>query len=153
MQKITLTIAATSMLAATSLTGCVPGHNIPGATITGAAAGGLLGGALFHGKGAWMGIIAGTLIGGAVGNQIGRYMDRQDALNMHSAVVNTPIGEQATWRNRKTHVTYTVKPIKNYHSRGRYCREYQTTALIAGKKQQVYGRACRMPDGTWKSVK
>lgn len=32
----------------------------------------------------------------------------------------------------------------------RYCREYQTTAQVDGTEQPAYGRACRMPDGSWK---
>lgn len=30
------------------------------------------------------------------------------------------------------------------------CREYTATARIAGRDQQIYGRACRQPDGAWK---
>lgn len=33
--------------------------------------------------------------------------------------------------------------------RGRYCREYQTTASIGGRQERLYGRACLMPDGSW----
>jgi hypothetical protein len=29
------------------------------------------------------------------------------------------------------------------------CREYQTTATIDGKPQQLHGTACLRPDGTW----
>jgi surface antigen len=32
---------------------------------------------------------------------------------------------------------------------GRYCREYQSQAVIAGQWQQIYGTACRNPDGSW----
>ena len=153
MKKLTTAAVAATAIASMTLTACVPGNNVPGATITGAAAGGLLGAALFHGSGAWVGILAGTLIGGAIGNQVGRYMDRQDALNMQSAVINTPVGKQATWTNRRTKVAYTVRPVRNYHNNhGRYCREYQTTAIIGGKPRHMYGHACRMPDGQWKAA-
>jgi hypothetical protein len=30
------------------------------------------------------------------------------------------------------------------------CHEYQTTALIDGKPQPVFGRACLQPDGSWR---
>lgn len=33
---------------------------------------------------------------------------------------------------------------------GRYCREYQTTATIGGKRERLYGTACMMPDGSWR---
>ena len=32
------------------------------------------------------------------------------------------------------------------------CREYSTTETIAGAQQQVFGTACRQPDGTWRIV-
>lgn len=36
---------------------------------------------------------------------------------------------------------------------GRYCREYQSQAMINGRWQQVYGTACRNPDGSWALVR
>ncbi len=40
---------------------------------------------------------------------------------------------------------------------GRYstgpCREYHTKARIGGRLQQIYGRACRQPDGSWKFLR
>lgn len=33
-----------------------------------------------------------------------------------------------------------------------YCREYQSTANIAGKTQKTYGAACRQPDGSWRII-
>ncbi|MDF1793160.1 MAG: hypothetical protein P1U88_14685 [Thalassobaculaceae bacterium] len=35
---------------------------------------------------------------------------------------------------------------------GRYCREYQSTAVIGGQRQQIYGTACRNPDGSWAPI-
>lgn len=34
-----------------------------------------------------------------------------------------------------------------------YCREYQTTAKIEGKRQPLYGTVCLQPDGAWKFSK
>ncbi len=33
-----------------------------------------------------------------------------------------------------------------------YCREYQSTSVIDGAPQTMYGTACRQPDGTWRIV-
>ncbi len=129
------------------------GNNTGGATVAGAAAGGLLGAAAFHGQGAWLGVLGGALIGGIVGNQIGQHMDRQDRMNMQSAIVTTPVGQQSSWTNSKSNTTYTVRPVKDYRSHGKYCREYQTKVNINGRLKNAYGRACRMPDGSWKIVK
>lgn len=35
---------------------------------------------------------------------------------------------------------------------GRQCREYQSTAMVAGRPQAVYGTACLDPDGSWRIV-
>lgn len=152
MKKTIVTVISSAVLSAGLLSGCTEGHNTTGATLAGTAAGGLLGAALFHGEGAWIGVLGGALVGTIVGNQIGQYMDKQDEINMKRAIVNTPVGQEATWTNPKNDVTYTVKPVKNYHKDGDYCREYQTTVTIAGKPQEAYGKACRNPDGTWKVV-
>lgn len=132
------------------LTGCAPGHNAPGATVAGAAAGGLLGAAAFSGPNAWIGILGGALVGGIVGNQIGQYMDRQDAARAQAVYVSE--SGRGQWTNNQTGYTYTIKPVKTYHKKERYCREYQTTATIGGRSRNVYGTACRMPDGSWKVV-
>lgn len=36
-----------------------------------------------------------------------------------------------------------------YDSSQRYCREYQTQAMVGGRLQEVYGQACLQPDGAW----
>ncbi len=33
-----------------------------------------------------------------------------------------------------------------------YCREYQSTTVIDGAPQALYGTACLQPDGTWRIV-
>ena len=73
-----------------------------------------------------------------------------DKLKMNQALENNQPGQPAYWQNQKTGTDYTVVPTKNVTVDGnQYCREYRSTANIAGKKQQVYGTACRQPDGTW----
>lgn len=44
-------------------------------------------------------------------------------------------------------------PTRDFRdAEGRYCREYQRTATIDGREQQIYGTACLMPDGAWRIV-
>ena len=138
MNKI-VTIGATAVLA-TGLVGCTPGNNIPGATIAGTAAGGLLGAAFFHGSGAWIGILGSALVGGVIGNFVGKKMDANDRARMAQAVTTTPVGSQAQWTNRHD-VTYTVTPVRNYHRRGRYCREYRTKVQIGNHTRNAKCRA------------
>jgi surface antigen len=33
-----------------------------------------------------------------------------------------------------------------------YCREFQQQAAIGGEIREVYGTACRQPDGSWQVV-
>ncbi len=152
MKKVAISLL-TLTLTAGALTGCTEGNNTGGSALVGAAAGGLIGSQFFHGGGAVAGVIGATLLGGFLGYKVGQYMDRQDQANMRSAIATTPVGDQATWTNPKTNVTYQVKPVRNYNSDGRYCREYQTKVQINGKWQSAYGKACRQPDGSWKIVK
>jgi surface antigen len=148
MKKIAICVLASAITF--GIAGCQPGNNVPGSTAVGAIAGGMLGSALFHGSGQWAGILGGAVLGGIVGNQIGQSMDRRDRMNMQSAIVNTPVGQEASWTNSKTHRSYVVRPVKSFRKKGRYCREFQTRIKVAGKWQQGYGRACRQPDGSWK---
>ena len=144
-------------LCGAALTGCSPGNNESGATIFGAAAGGLVANKLFgKGDGKVLATMAGAALGGYIGNQYGKYMDRQDRANMQRAITTTPVGQQATWTNQNTQsgpVTYNVRPVRNFHSAGRYCREYQTAITVGGRVKKAYGKACRQPDGQWKIVK
>lgn len=41
----------------------------------------------------------------------------------------------------------TTSPVP---SKGLYCREFTMPVVIDGQSRQAYGRACQMPDGTWR---
>jgi surface antigen len=46
-----------------------------------------------------------------------------------------------------------VVPLEGYEAReGRICRHHRTTATIEGRQQEIYGTACRQPDGSWQRV-
>ncbi len=151
MKKIILMTALASVLAV-NLAGCTPGNNTPGSTAVGAATGGLLAAALTGGgRGSGAAIIAGALVGGTVGYMVGRQMDEQDRINMQNAIVNTPDGQEASWTNDRTSVTYVVEPVETYHYEGRYCRRYKTRVRMDGRWRSAYGRACRTHHG-WKIV-
>jgi len=133
---------------------CSNMSNQDAGTITGAVAGGVLGSTIGQGSGQILAIAAGTLAGAYIGGAVGKNMDDNDRMRMTRALDNNNVGQPAYWRNAKTGNQYKVVPVKNVKVRGNpYCREYRTTANIAGKEQQVYGTACRQPDGSWKMVK
>lgn len=148
MKKITaaMLVALTSI----SLVACDNMSNQDVGTVSGAVIGGLVGSRFGGGSGQLVAIGAGTLAGAYIGGQIGRSMDAQDRARMNSAFENNVVGQPAYWQNPNTGASYDVVPTQNVTVNGNpYCREYSSTAIIAGKKQQVYGTACRMPDGTW----
>lgn len=119
--------------------------------LTGGVLGGVVGSGVGHGKPA--AIIAGTVIGALVGGAIGSSMDAQDRHQAHHALEHNPTREPYAWRNPDTGNRYTVTPTRTYESRaGTTCREYQTDAVVDGRRDRVYGTACRQPDGTWQAV-
>jgi surface antigen len=151
MNKIYTVLA--SVICSISLVGCNSMTNQDVGTVSGAVAGGLLGSTIGKGGGQLVAIGAGTLLGAYLGGSIGKSMDQQDHMRMNSALESNNVGQPAYWQNANTGASYKVTPVKNVSVGGnKYCREYRTTANIAGKVQQMYGTACRQPDGSWKAV-
>ncbi len=146
-------ISMLSIVTACSVVGCSPGNNTPGATLLGSGAGALLGSRFGRGGGRVAATMVGAVVGAYAGNRVGQQMDAQDRSNMQQAIVNTPVGQEASWTNEQTHSTYRVRPIRSYHHKKGYCREYQTTVTVNGEVQKAYGTACRQPDGSWHIVK
>lgn len=141
------------LICSMSLIGCQNMSNQDVGTLTGGVAGGLLGSTVGGGSGRILAIAAGTLAGAYIGGSVGKNMDDNDRARMNAALEANEIGQPAYWRNQNTGTAYEVVPTRNVTHRGnRYCREYRTVANIGGKKEQVYGKACRQPDGSWKAV-
>lgn len=141
-------------LCSLSLIGCQNMSNQDVGVITGGVAGGLIGSTVGGGSGKILAIAAGTIAGAVIGGSIGKNMDANDRMRMNRALDNNPVGQPTYWQNANSGAAYRVVPTRNVTVRGnKYCREYRTVADIAGKKQQIYGTACRQPDGTWKAVK
>ena len=143
---------------AIGIAGCQNMSKQTGGVLAGGTAGALLGSRFGSGSGQVLATAAGAVLGGLIGGTIGNSMDKADAAQMQNSLNSAPTGQASTWRNPDTGNVYTVKPTRTYQKKSsrthkkQYCREYQTTATIAGKKQQTYGTACRQPDGSWKMV-
>jgi surface antigen len=120
-------------------------------TVTGAVAGGLLGSQFGNGAGKLVAVGAGTLAGALIGGAIGKNMDQTDQLKAQQAFEHTATGNASSWQNPDTGGHYTVKPTKTFIHKGRPCREYTMAAEIGGKKEKIYGKACRQADGSWKT--
>ncbi len=120
---------------------------------TGGVIGGLLGSQFGGGAGKVAAAAGGAFVGAVLGGQIGKYMDKQDALEMQRALETAPTGKAVSWQNPDNGNRYRVTPTRTYYANDHQpCREYTTRAMIGGKSEQVYGKACRQADGTWQIV-
>ena len=126
-----------------------------GGTLLGAGLGGLLGSQFGSGTGQLVATGIGVAAGGLLGNQIGQSLDRADQAYIYQASERAqvaPVGETITWSNPQSGNYGSVTPTREgvHQSTGAYCREYQQEVVVAGRRQQGYGQACRQPDGSWK---
>ena len=118
--------------------------------VIGGVLGGVLGSQVGKGHGRTAAIIVGSLVGAAIGGAVGRSMDDTDRLRTAHALESVRTGVPSTWRNPDSGNEYTVTPTQTRDSATQPCREYVIDALIGGKKETVYGTACRQADGSWK---
>ena len=119
----------------------------------GGATGGLIGSNIGKGKGRAVATVGGVLVGLFVGGKIGRNMDQLDQACAGQALERVPDGQTVVWQGQNQD-GYWVTPKRTYQaSNGDYCREYTSDAVIAGRRQQTYGTACRQPDGSWQIIK
>lgn len=120
-------------------------------SVLGGAGGGLLGAQIGDGKGQLAAVAGGALLGFLIGGSVGRTMDEVDQNCVGQALEHADDGQKITWKNPESGAQYKIVPTKTVQrSDGRYCREYNTTAVIGGRTQEVHGTACRQPDGAWK---
>ncbi|HEX9488666.1 MAG TPA: glycine zipper domain-containing protein [Stellaceae bacterium] len=120
----------------------------------GGATGGLIGSNIGKGQGRTVATVGGVLVGLFVGGRIGRNMDQLDQACAGQVLEHVPDRQTVAWQGQNEGDGYWVTPTRSYDAgNGRYCREYTSDAVVAGRKQQTYGTACRQPDGTWEIVK
>ncbi|KTD62034.1 RT0821/Lpp0805 family surface protein [Legionella spiritensis] len=148
MKKIVLTSLSLSLL----LGGCAQVNNEGIGTVTGGVVGGLIGSQFGGGSGKVAAAAGGALLGAYLGGNIGRTMDRVDRMQVQKALETAPTGKAVVWQNPDSGNKYTVRPTRTYYSNNQPCREYTTRALIGGKSQEIYGKACRQADGSWRVV-
>ena len=153
------TVAALAVVAL-ALGGCANtgmGNKEMVGTAGGAAIGGLLGSMVGGGAGKLVGTGLGVALGGFIGNQIGRGLDQSDKLeadrSAQVAVMQAPVGQPINWNNSQNgNYGNTVVTREGRTPDGGYCREYRQTVNVGGRAQQMYGTACRQPDGTWRQM-
>jgi len=156
-------------IAALVLSGCsqYAGEKETAGTLFGAATGAILGAAIgsktkchgYHCRSKTSGnaIVIGALAGGILGNAVGRSMDERDRRaylrTYNDALEYNRSGQPSYWHNPDSGNYGSVVPSQAYERRpGEYCREYQQTITVGGRREEGYGTACRRPDGSWEIV-
>lgn len=147
MKKIIFTLAFLLGLSA-----CMPPSHEDVGTLSGGVIGGLIGSQFGGNSGKVMAAAGGALVGAYLGGQIGKTMDKVDRMELQRALETAPTGRSIAWSNPDSGNRYTVQPTRTYYQSGEPCREYVTRALIGGRSQQIYGKACRQGDGSWRVV-
>ena len=102
------------------------------------------------------GPLSAVLLDGAMSNHFGAGIsddDRAEAMKAEQRAFVAPIGQQVTWNNASNGHKGTIIALRDgYVANGSYCREFLQTIQIEGPSQQSYGKACQLPDGSWKVV-
>jgi len=100
-----------------------------------------------------IGALAGTMIGGSMGRSMDERDRRAYAHASHQAFEYGRSGQPSYWHNPDSGNHGYVAPQPAYErAPGEYCREYQQTITVGGRKEEGYGTACRRPDGTWEII-
>ncbi len=145
-------IALTVIAGALVLSGCAHTPKEETGMVIGGVLGGILGSQVGSGRGRGLAALGGMLAGGAIGASIGRSMDDVDRMKMAATLETTRTGVATEWQNPDTGYYYRMEPTHTYESAEGPCREYTMDAQIGGRTEQVYGTACRQPDGSWRIV-
>lgn len=152
MSKRTSIVAAVAIALAGATACTQPLTREESGTVIGGIVGGVLGHQVGHGSGRAAATVAGAVVGALVGGALGRSMDDTDRLRTMQALEHTPTGVPSRWRNPDTGHSYTVVPKRTYERSSGPCREYVMQATVGGRREDVYGTACRQPDGSWRAV-
>lgn len=147
------TVSGIALATTLALGGCATyqGQQEQTGMVIGGILGGVLGNQVGGGHGRTAAIIAGTLAGAAIGGAVGHSMDETDRLRTAQTLETVRTGVPSHWHNPDTGNDYTVVPTSTYEAPNGSgpCREYTMDAVIGGRPEKVYGKACRQPDGSW----
>jgi surface antigen len=157
MKKIIKNLASCTIIASTLLiVGCADGNfnKQKTGTLVGAGMGALAGS--YISKGNPLATVVGAGLGGYLGKEVGLSLDKADALYYQKSLNNSleynPTGITSTWRNPDSGSHGKITPKATYAEDGLNCREFTQEIFVGGKRQEAFGRACRMSDGSWKLI-
>lgn len=149
-----LTIALAIVL---GVSGCMQAHDGPkqtGGTLIGAGLGALAGAQIGKGRGQLAAVAIGAVAGAALGNEVGRSLDRADRLHLTSATKvahQAPIGKKIEWSNPNSgnFGSVTASREGRHQGSGARCREFQNRLTVRGRTREYVGVACQERDGSW----
>jgi surface antigen len=152
--RISIALAAMISLAACATNG---GEKQTLGTLIGAGLGGLAGSQIGSGTGQLAAVGVGVLLGGLLGSEVGKSLDQADQAyaerNAQDTLETAPTGYSSSWTNPDSGHSGSLTPTQTYSTaEGQPCREYRSTVTIDGQTEDVYGTACREPDGSWRFV-
>lgn len=157
--KRTLRLAFSVTAIGLLLGGCMQGHGPKqtGGLLVGGGLGALAGSQIGNGSGKLAAVAIGTLAGAALGNEVGRSLDRADRLEMSAAAraaQHVPIGSPIRWENSSSGNYGSITPRREGRHRrsGAVCREFSNSLTIDGQTEEYVGVACRAQDGSWNSM-
>lgn len=143
---------AALLITALGLSACqTPVTQEQGGMVIGGLLGGVVGSQFGQGSGRTAAVILGTLTGVAVGGAVGRSMAERDRAMTAQTLETVRTGVASQWVNPDTGHRYTVVPTRTYGSDAVPCREYRVNAVIGGRTEEMWGTACRQPDGSWRA--
>lgn len=76
-------------------------------------------------------------------------MDDSDRLRAGQTLETVRSGVSSSWHNPDTGIDYRFTRQTTHTTQFGPCREYTVDASIGGRKEQIYGTACRQADGAW----
>jgi surface antigen len=92
----------------------------------------------------------GILLAAVSDRRPSRGISRADEICFSQSFEHVPDRTIIAWSSPKPTVRFSVIPMRTLRtSDGRFCREYAAKATVNGHAADVYGTACRQPDGDW----
>jgi surface antigen len=132
-----------------------PGRKETIGTLSGAVVGGALANQMAEGSdnqqfATFLGAVAGMVIGADIGASLDELDRRMLNNSVQIALETSPTNTAVMWVNPDSGNSGSITPIRTYEKTEQTCREYTQDVLIGGRKQQLYGYACRDTNGDWK---
>lgn len=96
----------------------------------------------------WMGMALALLVCGA--GSVWAAESYLAAGSLQSTLEYNRTDQASTWVDPDTGLRGSAIATRTFRNTfGQPCREYTQTVIIAGRREQGYGTACRQPDGSW----